>query len=184
MTERSAGTFARGLLEDQQRRWAHVCGVAACALELKMERAVVDAAWLHDIGYSPEVKDTGMHAIDGASYLRDRDWPSEVVSLVAHHTGAWSEARERGLTDDLQRFRPPADDLLDALTLCDLLVSPTGDRTEPGQRIAEILERYEPEHPVHRAVERSQDEVLERTRRAWLRLSADIRDIASFEGMP
>lgn len=183
MTERNAETLARGLLEDQQRRWVHVCGVAACALELKMEQAVVDAAWLHDIGYSPEAKDTGMHAIDGAFHLRDRDWPSQVVSLVAHHTGAWSEAHERGFTLELQQFPSPPEDLLDALTLCDLVVNPAGGRIEPRQRIVEILERYEPGHPVHRAVKRSRGELMDRATRAWFRLSADVRGISPFEGV-
>lgn len=183
MTERNAETLARGLLADQQRRWSHVCGVAACAQELQMDQTVVDAAWLHDIGYSPEVRDTGMHAIDGASYLRDRQWPTDVVSLVAHHTGAWSEASERGLADQLDTFEEPRTELLDALTLCDLVVSPAGERVKPGARIAEIFDRYPDDHPVHRAVSRSSDGLMERANRAWSVLSTDVRRVSSFEGM-
>lgn len=183
MTERNAEILARGLLADQQRRWSHVCGVAACAQELQMGQTVIKAAWLHDIGYAPEVKDTGMHAIDGAAYLRDRGWPADVASLVAHHTGAWSEARERGLTDELSQFPYPPEEPLDALTLCDLLVSPVGQRIEPHQRIIEILGRYRPDHPVHRAVERSQGDLMNRARRAWARLSADVRGTSPFEGV-
>jgi hypothetical protein len=29
------------------------------------------AAWLHDIGYAPVLAATGLHASDGARYLRD-----------------------------------------------------------------------------------------------------------------
>lgn len=180
MTERDAESLARGLLEDLERRWAHVLGVAACADRLGMAHLVVEAAWLHDIGYSPEVKDTGMHAIDGARYLRERGWSTEIVGLVAHHTGAWSEAQERGLSEALDQFPAPSDEDLDSLTLCDLLVSPTGHPVEPGQRLQEILTRYGPGHPVHRAVTRSQDDLLARAKRAWSRVSADVGDVAPF----
>lgn len=149
-----------------------------------MSQTVIDAAWLHDIGYAPEVKDTGMHAIDGAAYLRDRGWPADVVSLVAHHTGAWSEAHERGLAGELKAFDEPPSELLDALTLCDLVVSPVGQRVAPAARIAEIFARYPVDHPVHRAVSRSSDELMDRALRAWFALSADIRGESSFEEMP
>lgn len=180
MTEREAETFARGLLGDLERRWAHVRGVAACAERLGMSHSVIDAAWLHDIGYSPEVKDTGMHAIDGARYLHERGWPAEIVRLVAHHTGAWSEAQERGLSDALGRIPEPSGEALDALTLCDLLVSPVGEPTAPEKRVEEILERYRPDSPVHRAVARSQGDLMARAERAWFRLSADVRGSSPF----
>lgn len=180
MTKRDAETLARGLLESLPRRWAHVCGVAECAARLQLPATIIDAAWLHDIGYAPEVKDTGMHAIDGANYLRDRRWPGEVVQLVAHHTGAWSEANERGLGADLDAFPTPDDASLDSLTLCDLLVGPAGEPVRPQERLDEILTRYQPGHPVHRAVSRSKPELMFRARRAWSQLSPDVRGVTPF----
>lgn len=62
---------ARRLVEPLGRRWLHVQAVGRCAestahaLDLDRRRFPADA-WLHDIGYSPELIDTGMHAIDGA----------------------------------------------------------------------------------------------------------------------
>lgn len=180
MTDRDAETLARGLLGDLERRWTHVRGVAACAERLRMSRTVIDAAWLHDIGYSPEVKDSGMHAIDGAAYLQEHGWPSAIVGLVAHHTGAWSEAEERGLTNALDQCPEPSDADLDALTLCDLLVGPSGEQVEPEKRLEEILERYSHDHPVHRAVARSQNDLIARAKRAWSRVSADVRGVSPF----
>lgn len=148
-----------------------------------MGQTVIEAAWLHDIGYAPEVKDTGMHAIDGAAYLRDRGWSAPIVSLVAHHTGAWSEAYERGLADELNSFDAPPSDLLDALILCDLVVSPNGERVAPDARIAEIFHRYPDDHPVYRAVNRSREGLTRRANRAWSVLSADVRRASSLEGM-
>ncbi len=65
-------------------------------------RDILAAAWLHDVGYSPDVSVTGFHALDGAVFLRDLGL-LEVVSLVAYHTGAEFEAEERGLEVDLAR---------------------------------------------------------------------------------
>lgn len=183
MTSRDPELLARSLLADQPRRWAHVRGVARCAAELQMEPVVVTAAWLHDIGYSPEVKDTGMHAIDGAAYLLERCWSDEVVSLVAHHTGAWSEAASRGLSQRLDALPRPHEDNLDALTLCDLLVGPDGRRTSPSLRVDEILRRYAPSHPVNEAVMRSRSELMARASRGWSRLSADVRAATPLKGV-
>ena len=67
---------AESLSDTLSDRWQHIVGVAAAA------RAVVDvvsatdadllvaAAWLHDIGYSPAIADTGFHPLDGARHLR------------------------------------------------------------------------------------------------------------------
>lgn len=148
-----------------------------------MAPVVVTAAWLHDIGYSPEVKDTGMHALDGATYLRERGWPVQVVGLVAHHTGAWSEAFSRGLSRELEAFAPPLEEDLDALTLCDLLIDPDGEATNPKLRVDEILRRYSSSHPVNVAVRRSRQELLSRAERGWSRVSTDVRAGSMFEGM-
>jgi hypothetical protein len=55
---------------------------------------------------------------------------------------------------------------LDALILADLAVSPTGSPVRPLARIAEILTRYPVSDPVHRAVTRSQDYLMECAARA------------------
>jgi HD superfamily phosphodiesterase len=58
------------------------------------------AAWLHDIGYAPGLAVTGLHALDGARYLRDAQHADAMLCrLVAHHSWAIIEARERGLAD-------------------------------------------------------------------------------------
>jgi hypothetical protein len=64
------------LLESLPRRWADVQGVAArargLAAVLGADAELLEAAaWLHDIGYAPGLATTGLHALDGARYLRD-----------------------------------------------------------------------------------------------------------------
>jgi len=129
--------FARILLADTlPRRWAHVQGVAAQARTLKSslgaDADLVDAAaWLHDIGYLPELAATGLHGLDGARYLRDvRHAEPLLCRLVAHHSCAVIEAEERGLAHVLTReFDPPPRPLADALTFCDMTTSPTASRS-------------------------------------------------------
>lgn len=120
-------------------------------------RHLVAAALVHDLGYDPELRRTGMHAIDGASYLRSLGAPDEVVCLVAFHTGAEYEADERGLADELAAFSRPPQGLLDLLILADLTSSPTGSPISVEDRLSEIFTRYPSEHAVHRSVSRSRE---------------------------
>ena len=109
-----AAELARKLLEvPLPRRWAHVQGVAAQARSLAPilgddADLLEAAAWLHDIGYSPELADTGFHPLDGARYLRDVEHADPVLCrLVANHSCAIIEAEERGLADALSSEFPP-----------------------------------------------------------------------------
>ena len=140
-------------------RWRHVQGVAARARAVSQSGAdddpVVSAAWLHDVGYAPMARDSGLHALDGARYLAGLGTDPLVVSLVAFHTGAEYEAEERGLAHELAAVPRPEQRLLDALILSDLSVSPTGEPVAVSARLDEIVARYPAGHPVHRAVLRS-----------------------------
>ncbi len=131
---------------------------------------VLQAAWLHDVGYAPELLHTGMHAIDGALFLDRAGAPREIVSLVAFHTGAEFEAEERGLGDALAQFDRPAQDDLDQLILADLLSGSYGERVTVAERFDGIFGRYEPQHPVHRAVMRSRPYLEECAKRAAARV--------------
>lgn len=139
------------------RRWDHVQAVANRAQELgdavaEPERpTLVAAAWLHDIGYSPEIGHTRFHPLDGARYLKANGWSEVVVNLVAHHSGARFEAEQRGMADQLAEFPVRETALLDALVTADLTVGPSGERVSYDERISEILSRYPASDPVHRA---------------------------------
>src|SRR5215472_282179 len=107
--------LARALLQEPlPRRWAHVQGVATRARSLApILGADADllqaAAWLHDIGYAPSLAVTGLHALDGARYLRDaRHADAMLCRLVAYHSCAIIEASERGLADVLRSEFDPA----------------------------------------------------------------------------
>lgn len=99
----------------------------------------MSAAWLHDIGYAPDLVHTGMHAIDGALFLDRAGAPPGIVSLVAFHTGAEFEAEERGLVEALTQFERPQQDDLDLLILADLLSGSARERVSLPERFVGIF---------------------------------------------
>ena len=168
---------AARLLGTSSDRWDHVVGVAAAA------RAVVDvvppedaellvaAAWLHDIGYSPEIADTGFHPLDGARHLRSLGAPPRLCSLVAHHSAAVVEAKVRHMRAMLLAEFPPEESIVaDALTFADMTTSPTGRPVTVDERLAEILERYPPTDPVHQAISESSEQLRAAVARVEARL--------------
>ncbi len=165
--------LAAALLDPATARYRHSAGVAAAAsflapaVDPRDAGLLVAAGWLHDIGYSPAIADTGFHPLDGARHLRRLGAPEQLCRLVAHHTGAVVEARLRGLDQVLlDEFPPPASPpLLDALTYADLTTSPTGAPITVTDRLAEILLRYPPGHVVHRAISLAAPDLLATARR-------------------
>jgi HD domain len=109
--------LAQSLLQESlPRRWAHVQGVATRARSLAPVLGadgdlIEAAAWLHDTGCAPGLAITGLHALDGARYLRDTQHADAMLCrLVAHHSYAIVEAAERGLADILSLDFEPAPD--------------------------------------------------------------------------
>lgn len=187
-TERARG-LARGFVRGMVPRWSHLSAVGSTAESLAVlspavSADVVSAAWVHDIGYAPELAEAGFHALDGARALERLGAPAEVVGLVAHHTGARYEAEERGLSDQWSQLPRPEPMGLDILTMIDLATAPDGRPVLDRVRVAEILQRYSEGHPVYRAVSRSQGELLAASRRGKRALGlADDWPVESVEGV-
>jgi hypothetical protein len=174
-----AEKLARTLLEvSLPRRWAHVQGVAAQASALAPilgpETELLEAAaWLHDIGYAPMLTDTGLHGLDGARYLREAEHAGQMLCrLVAHHSCAIIEAEERGLGTVLQsEFKPPRQDLANALTFCDMTTSPDGKRVHVSRRLSEIHRRYGPDHLVSHSIRRATPMILDAVEQVRARMA-------------
>lgn len=164
-----AAQIARKLLQNQLPvRWAHTQRVAAQARSLGPilgddADLLEAAAWLHDIGYSARLAVTGFHPLDGARYLRDIEGADYLLCcLVARHTSAIVEARERGLAAELaDEFGRPRPDLDEALIYCDMTSGPHGTVTTVDARLAEIFSRYAPDHPVSHAIRRAAPTLVE-----------------------
>src|SRR3954464_12232219 len=105
-------------------RWQHTRGVVQRARMLaptvpEADRpTLIAAAYLHDVGYAPELEDTGFHPLDGARWLRESGH-ERLACLVAYHSGARFEAEERGLADELEEFPEERSIVADLLSYCD-----------------------------------------------------------------
>lgn len=154
-----AQDLAEQLLAGVGTRFAHSAAVAAQAhraaplLAQPWRAALIDAAWLHDIGYAPQLAHARFHPLDGARWLRASGWDEHVCRLVAGHSRALTEARLRGLDQELiAEFEPVPELPAAALTWADLTSSPAGDRCSFEVRLADILDRYS-HGPVRQAAE-------------------------------
>jgi HD superfamily phosphohydrolase len=177
-----AEEYAAALLADPSARWLHVRGVARQAQRVSQALTpedrpyLVAAAWLHDIGYAPDLVATAFHPIDGARHVRALGH-ERVARLIAYHSSARWEAEALGLAGELAAFPCEDSATSDALTYCDMTTSPTGQRITLADRLAEIAERYGAEHLVVRCLQRAHDHLastVERTEeRMW---AAGVRD--------
>ena len=112
---------------------------------------LIAAAYLHDIGYAPALAQTGLHALDGARYLRSLG-QERLARLIAHHSEARFEARLRGLDRELAEFPREPSAVADALTWCDMTVGSTGQTTTLHERTLDIARRYGEDHAATRAL--------------------------------
>lgn len=128
-------------------RWQHSLSAAERAREIAGAVAASDrstliaAAYLHDIGYSPELVVYGFHPLDGARWLRLQGL-DRIAGLVAHHSGALVEARARGLEAVMGEFIDERSRVSDALTYCDLTTGPAGETVAVADRLSDIERRH------------------------------------------
>jgi hypothetical protein len=148
-----AARNARVRLEPLGARWAHSCGVvrrareAVDAVSSEDGDVLIAAAFLHDVGYAPELATHAFHPLDGALWLR-RQGHERLAGLVAHHTGARFEAAAYGFGEHLSAFHDERSAVTDALAYSDLTTSPTGERVTVSERLSEIARRYGSRSPV------------------------------------
>lgn len=164
------------LAEHLPDRWQHVQSVAREALRLSgmpdVDReALIQSAVLHDIGYSPVVARVRFHPLDGARFLLRRGYGERIAGLVAHHSGAATEASLRAI-GGLEAFRDEASPTRDALWYCDAVTGPRGQRLGPDERWAEIRQRYGPDHVVTRFLDVGEPDLRAAVERTWARMDA------------
>ena len=173
----AARGLAVNLLSANEDRLRHVVAVAAAAhrartsVRLEDQALLVSAAWLHDIGYASDARDTGFHPLDGARYLRAMGSGERLCGLVAHHSASHVEAEFRGLADQVEsEFRHEKSEASDTLTYADMITGPTGDAVTVEDRLSEILRRYRREHVVHQSISLAAGELVATVRRVEQRL--------------
>jgi hypothetical protein len=161
-----AEDHARLLLSPLGSRWKHAEAVAGAATDLARGLAPEDAdvlvasAYLHDIGYAPELAVSGFHPLDGARHLVALGH-HRLAALVAHHTRAEHEAGLRGLEPALSEFDDEGSLVSAALAYCDLTTGPIGERMTPKQRLADVKARYGKDSPVTQGLLRAWPELMD-----------------------
>ncbi len=176
----AAERIARRFLQEAlPQRWLHVGAVARKADWLAESlfmgadaEALIASAWLHDIGYAPDLRDTGFHPLDGAIFLRKSGFDERVTALVAYHTRADIEAEERGFADRLKAFSCENSLVADALLYADMRASPDGQDISVGARLDEIIARYGEGSDVARFVHKVRPFILEAAGRVEIRLAS------------
>jgi hypothetical protein len=164
MTLEEWAAYAEELLSPLGDRWAHVQGVARQAGRVALilppgDRPVlVQAAYVHDLGYAPDLEESGMHALDGAVHLRALGH-ERLAGLVAYHSGAREEAALRGLAAELVQFDDEASATSMALTYCDMTTDATGGVVAFPERLADVEHRYGADHVVARSLRRARAEI-------------------------
>lgn len=128
------------------------------------------AAVLHDIGYAPDLVDSGFHALDGARYLSRLGLDERVCALVAHHSCAVREAGMRGLADDYRAYSDEEGPVRDALWYCDVVTDPHGLPVTPVERWAEIEQRYGEGHLVTEFIRQARPDLLAAVERTEARM--------------
>lgn len=155
-----ASHHAAELLAPLGDRWKHTQGVVRQAetvsgiLGPEEHEQLAAAAYVHDVGYAPQVRRTGLHALDGGRYLRSLGY-ERLACLVAHHSCARFEAEARGLLAELSAFPIEGSAVADTLTYCDMTTGPTGTVIDSAERLEEICARYGEDHVVTVAIRRA-----------------------------
>jgi hypothetical protein len=121
--------LAWAFLRRDRRAWRRTVAVVAVAEQLRAVLPAGDgdrlvrAAWLLDIGRSPDLRVTGFVPLDGALHLDDCGLAAE-AALVAHRSAARFAAARLGLGRELARWPYADSPVLDALTYADLRGDP------------------------------------------------------------
>ena len=183
LVEEAAG-LTRDLLAGEPERLRHSEGVARRAefltptVDRDQAPLLVAAAWLHDIGYAPSLRDSGFHPLDGARYLRSAGWPRVICDLVAQHAGSRFVAAALGLSEELGDFGYQENRLTDALTVADQTCGPYGRPMTVEERFEDMLARHGPHSPLARAHHLRGPYIRGAARRVTTRLEASGIDAA------
>jgi len=138
------------LARSEPRRWDHVRGVGAKAEHLSRalfredsrdRDVLVAAGYVHDIGYAPGLRRTGLHQLDGARFIRKLG-DCRLAGLVAHHSEARFEIGLRGYEEELSEYPREDTRVYDALVYYDLTTGPDGTSMAFEDRVREVYQRY------------------------------------------
>lgn len=154
------------LFRDDWGRLSHILGVVEEAQKLSRHfpelggNFLVQAAYLHDVGYAEKLAVTGFHSVDSGLFAAKNGFPSEVVKAVFLHMDSLTNAKltmpnsriECFLNSIYSNLTSKEKLLMELLTYCDLHRSSIGDRVSIEERISEIGSKYGSGSVVYKSV--------------------------------
>jgi hypothetical protein len=171
-----AADVAREHLRDLPRRLSHVQGVArraASAGDIADDaELLVAAGWLHDVGYAPGLVRTGFHPVDGAAFLREAGASERLCALVANHSCACVEARNRGLVIEWPDEDSP---LRDALWWADMTTTASGEDATLSERLSDVYHRYGDGDVVTRSLREAEPALRDAVERTESRMRLQVK---------
>jgi hypothetical protein len=149
-------------LPSHSPRFQHILGVVRC-MKLLLPRldipnpwkpALLSACYLHDIGYSPNLRQFQFHPLDGAIFAHEHGFSKPVVAAILFHSCAFEQVQQtRPDLIEVYKINEPLLDkqdlyFIDLVTYCDLHTSSTGQLITFPERVKEVVERYGEDHEV------------------------------------
>lgn len=146
------------LLAKEPRRLKHSLGaerfMSVLAPQISDDPETIDrlltAALFHDVGHASRLRVTNFHPLDGAIYLSRAQANSDIVEATLFHGAAKRPAATHPRAASVYSLLAGREPSLfcDAVDLCDLRTSPNGKPITVSERVAEVVRRYGPIHPV------------------------------------
>lgn len=150
-------------LNENTKRKNHTLRVVENLKELLVEKGLQDtevyyllleAGYLHDIGYSSKLNKENFHPYDGFIYLQEQNYSDAVNYLVLHHTYSkllYNMSNKNTVLDIIYQKNPIQSNyetLLSCLSLADMTSSPTGEKITLNERVEDIAFRYGNDSPI------------------------------------
>lgn len=137
-------------------RFHHILGVVRNMESLltkinipqKWKPFLIQACYLHDIGYSPKLVHHNYHQLDGAVFAARKAYPKCIIATILFHSCAYegvvySRPDIKQIYEDHYMLLDEQDRLfIDLVSYCDLHTSANGKNTRLAQRVRNVVERY------------------------------------------
>ncbi|MBA4495291.1 HD domain-containing protein [Paenactinomyces guangxiensis] len=151
-------------IPDNSPRYQHILGVVHSMESLlpqlnipnDWKPSLLQACYLHDIGYSPQLNKYNFHPLDGAIFAYHQGFSKSVVAAILFHSCSFEQVQQtrHDLNNIYQENHTLLDEqdkcFIDLVTYCDLHTSSSGQFITYLKRIQDVVDRYGPSHEVSR----------------------------------
>jgi hypothetical protein len=149
-------------LDPNLSRYHHILGVVRNMHDLlprikisqEWESLLIDACYLHDIGYSTKLNQHNYHQLDGAIFASKQRYPKCIIATLLFHSCAYEGVlyARPDLKEIYKNHLLLLDEtdhlFIDLVSYCDLHTTAIGKRTTLRERVDNVAVRYGEDHEV------------------------------------